>query len=244
MLVSRPADSHPLCYAVVPAAGVGRRMGGAVPKQYLQLLGRPVLRWSLESLLAHPRVAGAVVAISSDDTWWPELATAMEKPVAAVAGGVERAHSVLNALEYLAALPRPPEWVLVHDAVRPCITRGELDTLLERALESPDGALLAAPVRDTLKRQDAYGRVDSTSDRNGLWHALTPQCFPLLSLREALARVLRDGQQVTDEAQAMELQGFHPVLVEGRSTNVKLTRPADLALLESILRAGRGGGPP
>ncbi|MCP1676171.1 2-C-methyl-D-erythritol 4-phosphate cytidylyltransferase [Natronocella acetinitrilica] len=227
-------------YAVVPAAGVGRRMGGPTPKQYLSLDGSPVIRWSLDALLVHPEVRGAVVAISPDDDWWSALNLGFDKPVDVVQGGAERAQSVLNALNWLHDLPTPPSWVLVHDAVRPCVSPDELTRLLAVARAADDGGLLASPVRDTLKRQNpGVERVSSTVDRTGLWHALTPQCFPLVRLRAALQEALGAGQQVTDEAQAMELAGYRPALVEGSRLNIKLTYPADLSLVECILQAQR-----
>lgn len=223
-------------HAIIPAAGVGRRMQSDIPKQYLRLLGRPVIAWSLERLLAHPRVSGAIVAIAEGDQWWSGVSVASDKPITIVTGGSERAASVLNALDHLAAGASPPARVLVHDAVRPCVTTLELDALLG-ASQGLDGALLATPVRDTLKRANDDGQVHETPDRTGLWQAQTPQCFHLDPLRRALRDALQSGAAITDESLAMERMGYHPRLVEGRTQNIKLTRPADLPLLECILRA-------
>lgn len=228
-------------WAVVPAAGTGRRMGADTPKQYLELLGRPVIRWTLEALLGHPRVQGAVVAIGEQDRHWPTVELPSGKAVHTVRGGDERCHSVHNALQLLRSAGDPDTWVLVHDAVRPCVRLDELDRLLEKGLAHPDGALLATPVRDTLKRQDTDGRAAETVDRNGVWHAMTPQLFPLEALLSALDRSLRDGVRITDEAQAMERAGSSPLLVEGEATNIKVTRPADLVLAEAILGSWSGG---
>ncbi len=222
-------------YAVIPAAGVGRRMESAIPKQYLRLHGRAVIHWAIESMLRHPVVAGAVVALAVDDRHWSAPEPVTGKPLITVTGGAERSLSVLSCLDWLAARPDPPALVLVHDAVRPCVSVAELDRLLHRARGAPDGALLALPVRDTLKREDAHGQVESTTPRSGLWQALTPQCFPLDALRRALRHAVDGGYRITDDAQAMELQGFSPALVEGRATNLKLTRPGDMALLEAVL---------
>ncbi len=231
------AQDSPPIWAVVPAAGVGRRMQARIPKQYLPLLGRPVIHWSLQALLDHPAVTGCMVALGRDDPYWPRQAMQSAKPVFTVNGGAERFQSVLNALEAL--LPRAGEdaWVLVHDAVRPCLTRPELDRLLEQGMISRHGALLAYPVRDTLKREGEEGCVAATANRAGLWHAMTPQLFPLLPLLRSLQQALEGEFTVTDEAQAMERQGFQPLLVEGESTNLKITRPADLPLAEAILRS-------
>lgn len=226
----------PRLWAVIPAAGVGRRMGADIPKQYLPLRGRPVLHWALDALLAEPRVEGGVIALSTDDRLWEERPYRHPKPLHRVAGGAERCDSVLNALRYLVEQAEAAEdWVLVHDAVRPWVAPTELERLISAGLASADGALLAAPVRDTLKRQDAAGRVAETVDRAGVWHALTPQLFPLRALYRALAAALEHGAQVTDEASAMERAGRRPLLVEGSAANLKITRPSDLWLAEAIL---------
>ncbi|MEX0732070.1 MAG: 2-C-methyl-D-erythritol 4-phosphate cytidylyltransferase [Aquisalimonadaceae bacterium] len=227
----------PPVWVVMPAAGIGRRMQSDIPKQYLTLLGRPVMHWGLDVLLSHPAVHGAVVALGAEDPWWPRTQPSLRKPLSVVRGGAERFESVFNALGFLLETADVASWVMVHDAVRPCVTREEIDRLLKLGMGSPDGALLASPVRDTLKRGNADGQVMSTENRDGLWHALTPQLFPLQTLHGALSGVMADGRVVTDEAQAMEYAGFRPLMVEGRSTNLKITRPADLPLAESILRA-------
>ncbi len=230
-------------WAVLPAAGVGRRMGSEIPKQYLPLLGRPILSRTLDRLLAHPAVHGGVIALAAQDPHWQRLAYSHAKPLQRVAGGAERSGSVLAALQFLLGEASPEDWVLVHDAVRPCVTAAELDSLSSAAFGPPDGALLAMPVRDTLKRQDGSGRVADTAEREGLWHALTPQLFPLATLHAALTAVVERGVAVTDEAQAMELAGYRPLLVEGQATNLKITRHSDLALAEAILRSQTASEP-
>jgi len=231
----------PSIWAVLPAAGVGKRMGSDTPKQYLDLLGRPVMHWGLRALLAHEAVSGAVVALNPVDPWWPDKVPEHAKPIRTVTGGIERFESVFNALAHLLThLPPdtvPESWVLVHDAVRPCVAPEDIDRLLREGMSTPHGALLASPVRDTLKRQGSFGEVAATVPRDGLWQALTPQLFPLQALHKALLRVTEQGLAVTDEAQAMELAGFQPLLVEGQSSNIKITRPADLPLAAAILRA-------
>ena len=146
----------PRYWAMIPAAGVGRRMAAAIPKQYLPLAGQPVMVYALTALLNHPRIAGAVVAISADDEHWPTVATMLTptKPLRIVAGGAERAHSVLNGLIALQEWAAPEDWVLVHDAARPCLHRDDVDRLLAELANDPDGGLLAVPVRDTLKQAD------------------------------------------------------------------------------------------
>ena len=216
-------------------------MGSTIPKQYLPLAGRPVMAHTLDLLLRHPRLTGVVVAISVEDEWWPEVAAAQvtDKPLLVVMGGAERGHSVLNGLDALWERAQPDDWVLVHDAARPCLCVDDLDRLLTELTNDTVGGLLAVPVRDTLKQADSTGQVVATVDRSQLWHALTPQMFRLGLLREALREALARGQIVTDEAAAMEAAGFTPRLIEGRADNLKITRPEDLALAEFYLTRGR-----
>ncbi len=231
-------------WAMVPAAGAGRRMGAATPKQYLPLLGQAVIVHTLEILLRHPRIAGVAVAIGAEDGWWPGIAHALPttKPLLVVTGGAERCHSVANGLQALREWAALDDWVLVHDAARPCLTGGDLDRLMSELADDPIGGLLATPVRDTLKQADDHGRVATTVDRARLWHALTPQMFRLGLLHDALCATLDRGLLVTDEAAAMEAAGFAPRLVEGRSDNLKITRPEDLALAEFYLKRRRAAG--
>ena len=231
-------------WALVPAAGVGKRMSSAIPKQYLPLAGRPVIAHALKTLLDHPCIAGAVVAIGVEDEWWPLVAAELTaaKPSLVTTGGAERCHSVLNGLELLRERAAPSDWVLVHDAARPCLTTGDLDRLLAELADDPVGGLLAVPVRDTLKQADDAGRVAATVDRSQLWHALTPQMFRLGMVYEALRTALARGLLVTDEAAAMEAAGYAPRLVEGRADNLKITRPEDLALAEFYLTRRAAAG--
>lgn len=212
-------------------------MGSAIPKQYLPLAGRSVIAHTLDIFLRHPCIAGLVVVIGAEDEWWPAVAMdlAPDKPLWVVEGGAERCHSVLNGLEILRGHAHPKDWVLVHDAARPCLTGEDLDRLLDELAGDPVGGLLAAPVRDTLKQADGAGRVATTVDRSRLWHALTPQMFRLDLLHESLRAALAHGLLVTDEAAALEVAGFCPRLIEGRMDNLKITRPEDLALAEFYL---------
>ncbi|CDI03750.1 4-diphosphocytidyl-2C-methyl-D-erythritol synthase [Candidatus Competibacter denitrificans Run_A_D11] len=224
-------------WAIVPAAGTGKRLGSTIPKQYLTLLDRPVIAHTLAALLQHPRIEGAVVVVDSKDCWWPDIAASLDtaKPLWRAPGGTERCHSVLNGLEVLQAQAESTDWVLVHDAARPCLTAADLDRLFAQLADDPVGGLLATPVRDTLKQADSSGRIGVTVDRSQLWHALTPQMFRLGDLHHALRAALARGLLVTDEAAAMEAAGFSPRLVEGRADNIKITRPEDLALAAFFL---------
>jgi 2-C-methyl-D-erythritol 4-phosphate cytidylyltransferase len=226
-------------WAVVVAAGRGERFGGSTPKQYVSLLGRPALSWSLATLLSSPRVDGVVVALARGDRRWKRLPESRDPRVRTCVGGDRREASVANALAALAPQARTGDWVIVHDAARPCLRREDLDALFAATRSDAVGGLLAVPVPDTLKVDDGGGRSVRTVERAGLWRALTPQMFRYGLLRRALALCIERERSVTDEASAIEALGLRPLLVPGRADNIKLTTPADRALAEAILRAGR-----
>lgn len=227
------------CWAVIPAAGSGDRMGAAIPKQYLELAGKTVIEWSLALFGAHPSISGVVVALPGRDEHWARLAPAPERPPVTVTGGAARHLSVLNALRRLGEMARPDDWVLVHDAARPCLRRADLDRLIAMLWGHPVGGLLGVPVPDTLKRVDARGDVAETLARDGVWRALTPQMFRLGLLTQALEAAVAAGVAVTDEAAAMERAGHTVRMVEGHADNIKITTPGDLALAEAFLRERR-----
>ncbi|HEY2347087.1 MAG TPA: 2-C-methyl-D-erythritol 4-phosphate cytidylyltransferase [Xanthomonadaceae bacterium] len=226
-----------MSWAVVPAAGSGARFGGELPKQYRILAGEPLIQRTLSRLLAHPSIEGAMVALAADDAHWPRLAPCFGKPVLTCVGGDDRAASVLSALRALPMQVADDAVVLVHDAARPCVRLTDLDRLIAAAHDDNVGALLAAPVRDTLKRADPDRRATATVSRETLWRAFTPQAFRRGALVRALERAQADGVAVTDEAMAMERLGLHALLVEGSEDNIKLTVAGDLALAEHILAA-------
>jgi 2-C-methyl-D-erythritol 4-phosphate cytidylyltransferase len=223
-----------MTWVVVPAAGLGRRFGGDRAKQYVELDGEPLLAHALRALLAHPAVDGAVVALAAGDASWPGWSEFLGKPVLACTGGATRAESVLAGLAALPDSVRADDFVLVHDAARPHLQQTDLAALLERGRADPVGAILAAPVRDTLKRAGDDGGIDGTEPRERLWRALTPQLFRRLQLSRALEAARAEGLDVTDESMAMERQGLRPLLVEGREDNLKVTTPADLLLLRAL----------
>lgn len=227
----------PRYWAVIPAAGVGKRMQADRPKQYLRLLGKTVIEHTLDRFLNHPRIDGLVVAVSADDAYWPALSLPQTKPLFTVEGGAERCDTVLNALRFLSEQADARDWVLVHDAARPCLAREDLERLIDTVSEDPVGGILATPVRDTKKRADKDGRIQHTVDREDLWRALTPQMFRLGPLMGALEQALNEGAVITDEASAMEHIGERPLLVEGSANNIKVTQPEDLALAEFFLQA-------
>ncbi|MFM5587602.1 2-C-methyl-D-erythritol 4-phosphate cytidylyltransferase [Aeromonas media] len=223
-------DCHSGLTAIVPAAGIGSRMGADCPKQYLTLAGKTILEHTLGCLLSHPAIARVIVALAPHDRWFETLAVAADPRVLRVEGGSERAYSVLNALHVAEG-----KWVLVHDAARPCLTQGDLDALIASAMAC-DGAILGSRVRDTMKRTDGAGNIVATVEREQLWHALTPQMFPTGTLKRALEEGLALGALITDEASAMERAGFTVKMVEGRADNIKVTRPEDLSLAELFLQ--------
>lgn len=218
--------------AVVPAAGLGRRMQTVCPKQYLSIANKTLLEHAVDALLANACVQRIVIAITPGDPRFYQLSLVSHPQITVVDGGAERADSVLAGLR---ALPEA-KWVLVHDAARPCLHQDDLNRLLALRETSQVGGILAAPVRDTMKRSIAnQPRIAHTVERNDLWHALTPQFFPRDLLFTCLTRALNEQAVITDEASALEYCGFHPELVAGRADNIKVTRPEDLALAEFYL---------
>lgn len=224
-----------MTWVVVPAAGRGTRFGGELPKQYLEVAGWPLIAHTLDALLSHPSVSGAVVVLADDDRRWRGVESPGGKPVMTCIGGAERADSVLAGLNALPDTVRADEFVLVHDAARPNLAHADLDRLLDVGTADPVGAILAAPVRDTLKRAGDDGGIDRTEPRERLWRALTPQLFRRMQLSRALAAAHAAGVVITDESMAMERQGMRPLLVEGSEDNFKITTPADLARFEYVL---------
>jgi 2-C-methyl-D-erythritol 4-phosphate cytidylyltransferase len=210
-------------------------MSADIPKQYLPLLGKTVIEHTLQRLGKHPRIKGVVVVLARKDQWWQDVQKTMEVPLLRADGGVERCHSVINGLYALVGQARPHDWILVHDAVRPCLRQEDIDRLMNELEDHPVGGLLGVRVRDTMKRTDASGEVKETVDRNNLWRALTPQMFRLDPLIMALRSCIQQGLLVTDEAQAMELNGAVPRLVEGHEDNIKITWPQDILLAELYL---------
>ena len=260
-------------WLVMPAAGVGRRFGNTKPKQYAPLQGRTVIEWALAPFLADPSCAGVSISLAADDPYWREVAERLAKLPGRVpdlifaGGGVERSHSVRKGLAALGMRAAADDWVLVHDAARPCLSPSDLQHLLDRLHSHPVGGLLATPAADTLKRAStephtsAESRasvpprtsadprptptrpstsdpeVAQTVDRAGLWRALTPQMFRYELLCDALDRAIANGRLPTDEAQALEWVGEHPALVQGSAANIKITSADDLVLAAALLNA-------
>ncbi|CAH0538581.1 2-C-methyl-D-erythritol 4-phosphate cytidylyltransferase [Vibrio marisflavi] len=215
--------------AIVPAAGVGSRMKADRPKQYLAIGKKTILEHTVDKLLSHPRVSKVVIAVSDQDPYYEKLSLNECKDVIRVSGGNERADSVLSALNYVTE-NQLTEWVMVHDAARPCVRHSDLDKLIQQATAHQVGGIMASPVRDTMKRSGKGQNIEHTVERTSLWHALTPQMFRSEQLKSALENALNSGAVITDEASAIEWAGFQPLLVQGRADNIKITQPEDLEL--------------
>jgi 2-C-methyl-D-erythritol 4-phosphate cytidylyltransferase len=220
-------------WAVVPAAGVGKRMNADRPKQYLPLAGKTVIEHTLSRLLQANVFTAVAVAISQEDPYWSELDIASNEKIIRANGGKERADSVLSGLQAIRAYAQDDDWVLVHDAARPCITSTDIHYLIDTLSNDKVGGILALPSADTLKNVLAV-TILGTLDRSHIWRALTPQMFRYGSLKIALEQAV-GNPAITDEASALELQGLQPKIVEGRPDNIKITRPEDLALAQFFM---------
>lgn len=223
-------------WAIVPAAGSGRRMAAETPKQYLLVNGLPILEHTLRALLACPDIRGVVVVLDPSDRRVDSVASLADPRVFKASGGAERADSVLSGLRSLTDYTSLGDWALVHDAARPCVSVSVLRALIDRALSSDTGTVLAQASTDTVKQVGNNGLVAATLDRRSIWRAQTPQMFRLSELEHALSSALESGVSVTDESMAMERLGYPVSLLEGPSTNIKVTLPADLEFAEIILR--------
>lgn len=218
---------------VVPAAGVGKRMLSACPKQYLTIENISILEHTVQRLLNHPAIAHVIIALGESDEYFSHTALSSNPNVTQVVGGKERVDSVLAGLKQVNAMKEP--WVLVHDAARPCVRHSDLTQLITYCLENNHGGLLASPVRDTMKQANNKQRVASTLDRSQMWHALTPQMYKTAELTSAINSALANGIDITDESSAMEALSYDSGLVKGSSDNIKITQPEDLLLAEFIL---------
>ncbi|MEH6568998.1 MAG: 2-C-methyl-D-erythritol 4-phosphate cytidylyltransferase [Halioglobus sp.] len=223
------------CWGVIPAAGIGERMAADLPKQYLPLHGSTVLAHSLSALLSCEGIESVVVAVHPDDRRHSNMACLRDSRVKLTHGGATRSESVLAALSALAEKASPADWVLVHDAARPCVSPAHIEALMTTVMANNVGGILAHAVVDTVKRASKNGQVTQTLDRDALWCAQTPQMFRLGLLKSAIEDAQAAGHTVTDEASAMEIAGHPVLLVAGSSSNLKITVPEDLALAEYYL---------
>jgi 2-C-methyl-D-erythritol 4-phosphate cytidylyltransferase len=222
------------CWAVIPAAGIGERVGADIPKQYLQISGKTILEHALNPFLVNQRIKSVVIALNDNDTFFSTLNIRSTKDVITVAGGETRAQSVLNALLELEGRVNPDDFVLVHDAARPCLSENDLNELINMTIPDEVGCILAAPIADTVKKVN-NGKIINTLDRSELWRAYTPQMFRFHQLLNALTHCIKYKIEVTDEASAIEAIGLQAGVVLGDTTNIKITTPDDLAMAEKYL---------
>lgn len=223
-------------WVLIPAAGVGRRMEADMPKQYIKVEDKTIIEHTLSCFLQREEIERIVVAIADKDDYWPALPISKDNKVITAPGGKERYQSVLNGLQVLSEMAEEHDWVLVHDAARPCLQQSVIDRLMIELRTHETGGILALPCRDTMKRADVNNEITATVERENLWHAQTPQMFRYGKLVSALEKVLCEGTLVTDEAMAMELSGYKPKLVLGQSENIKLTHKDDLESVKNYLK--------
>jgi 2-C-methyl-D-erythritol 4-phosphate cytidylyltransferase len=228
--------------AIVPAAGIGSRVGAAQPKQYLMLGAKTVIEHTLETLLQVVAIERIVVALAPQDNYWPKLALAANPAITAVLGGDQRCHSVLNSMQAIKADSTAADWqrswLLVHDVARPCVAETDINRLIEAVIDGDCGGILASAATDTVKQLDDSGLISHTINRDRLWLAQTPQLFPAELLLQSLVGALAAGVVITDESSAMEWAGYRPQVVVGASHNIKITDAADLALATFYLSQG------
>ncbi|MGI1677743.1 MAG: 2-C-methyl-D-erythritol 4-phosphate cytidylyltransferase [Cellvibrionaceae bacterium] len=238
------ADSR--YWLIIPAAGIGSRLNSDTPKQYLSLAGKTVLENTLECFLSDNRIEKIFVALHPNDDYWEFLSVNRHPKIETIEGGTDRHLSVFNALKVLKDIANNDDFVLVHDAARPCITTSDIDQLIEETKEHSVGGLLGIPVTDTLKHIDfesfdgetirkSIPRVKNTINRETTWKAYTPQIFRFRILYDALRTLVKAGTPVTDESMAVEYAGYQPIMVQGRRDNIKITVPGDLEMAEKII---------
>lgn len=221
-------------WLIIPAAGIGKRMASEIPKQYLELGRQPVIQLCIEKLARSIQFEAVVVALADNDTCFDTISFDAAIHIHKVAGGAERADSVMSGLNWLVGRADAMDWVWVHDAARPCVRSDDLVKLAERIRQHDVGGILGMPVRDTMKQVE-QGHISKTLDRSQIWHAFTPQVFRFARLRKAMQQAQAAGLAITDEASAIEHSGAAPLIVAGHSDNIKITHPADLQLAEYYL---------
>jgi 2-C-methyl-D-erythritol 4-phosphate cytidylyltransferase len=221
-------------HVIFPAAGIGTRFGAETPKQYTNIAGKSVMEWTLLAWQGVSIDGLKIVVKSKDDNHCAAILGHIDSDYLTIAGGQERSDSVLNALAYLRKHGQADDWVMVHDIARPCVRKEDIEALLYACKLKKVGGILAKPMTDTVKQQN-HEKV-TTIERSSLWSALTPQCFQLSQLHDALQESLDKGLQITDEANAIELAGHSVQLIEGSSDNIKLTHSEDAELIHFFLQ--------
>jgi len=228
-------QKEPRYWVVIPAAGIGKRMDGETPKQYIKLKNHTIIEHAVSVFTNHPKISQVVVVLHADDTQWSSIDISESEKIITTIGGETRADSVMQGLERLQETASPNDWILVHDAARPCLTTETLDRLIESLRDHRIGGLLAIPVADTLKKVDADHSVQETVSRKKLWAAQTPQLFRFAILYDAMKKALASDHLITDESSAIEFSGEHPIVIKGDPKNIKITRPEDVTLAENYL---------
>ncbi|CAL4324789.1 2-C-methyl-D-erythritol 4-phosphate cytidylyltransferase [Buchnera aphidicola (Protaphis terricola)] len=223
---------QPKIVAIVPAAGVGKRMLSGIPKQYIKIKNRTILEYTLIALLSHPNIVRVIVSLNKQDNYFKKLSISSDIRVVSVIGGNKRINSVLSGL----VLPIHEKWVIVHDAVRPCISYQDLEKLISITKKSKIGGILARPISDTIKYvSHNTKKISYTIERKNIWHALTPQLFPINLLRFCLKKIIQNNIDITDESSALEYCGYNPLIVLGSYKNIKITFPEDLIFAKFYL---------
>ncbi len=230
MTSSSRLDTPQRIWAIIPAAGIGSRMGSDIPKQYLSIGNKTILEHSLDAFITHPKIHKVIVAINPNDRHWKKLKVSNHRKIIVVDGGDERVNSVNNGLRYIKLAGGDNDWVMVHDAARPCLYSMHINNLIKAQETSPDGVILAVPSFDTVKVTNNQQTIDKTIPRETIWLAQTPQYFPVARLQNAIEKSLQENVLITDEASAMEAQGYSPALVVGSKRNIKVTEHEDLIL--------------
>ncbi|QCI21709.1 2-C-methyl-D-erythritol 4-phosphate cytidylyltransferase [Buchnera aphidicola (Hyadaphis tataricae)] len=222
----------PKIIAIVPASGMGTRMKSSIPKQYIKIKGYTILEYTLKTLLLHPAITHIIVSLNKSDNYFYKLSISSHLRITSVIGGKKRINSVLSGL----SVKTNANWVIIHDAVRPCLKYQDLSKLIDVVHTKLIGAVLARPVSDTIKYSDKNKTVLCTINRTNLWHALTPQLFQIHILKNCLYKIIKKKIDITDEASALEYYGYYPVLILGSASNIKITYPEDIALAEFYLK--------
>ena len=224
-------------WVVIPAAGIGKRMGVNIPKQYITVCDKAIIEHTVEKFTSRNDLQGILVALSNSDQHWSTLELSKNNKITTVTGGEERYKSVYNALCSLKNKADDDDWILVHDAVRPCITTSEIDQFIADLDHlNGIGGILALPCFETMKKANTNHEIEETIDRKFIWHAQTPQMFRYKKLFLAIEKIMNENIFITDEAMAMELAGYKPMLIQGTHSNIKITDQNDLKYLESFLR--------
>lgn len=219
-------------FVIIPAAGIGTRMHADRPKQYLDIRGEMILQRVVNLFSSHPLIQKVIVVLHAKDHWWSTLQLQHSEKVLTVIGGKERVHSVLLGLQFLSDFADKNDFILVHDAARPCLQSADVTDLIEELKNESVGGLLGLPVVDTLKKVNQDNQVLETISRDQLWQAQTPQCFRYHLLKSSIEKALSENKIITDESSAIEYAGFKPKIIMGNSQNIKITFPDDLKLAE------------